>query len=320
MVVWLGQHAGPGKRPGDLALIAFGEGLPVPEATVRKVFAEAVRIPSPDDIPPEGSSVNVADANAAKRGRSDPVPARIRRIDAALATVLEDAGTSVADITRAVLAQFGRQAPPAQTEPVTRRDWAHGSTMAAIEGADTVDVRYLGTLGRSLAPLGVPAPTAEDLELGWPGSEQEAERLLTPEGGLAFVPTGSLEEVIRELAWATPLPDLLQAWRIASYMPTWAVDLCDRVEAALAARESAEALSEWTQTMCAPARVLLITALDSAEQSPGKTALDALMLLFQREALRRVLAEIPDAEVENLEQPWAFPPFMSAFMTFRTPE
>src|SRR4051794_1137891 len=47
MVVWLGRHAGPGKRPGDLALMAFGEGLPVPEATVQKAFVEAIKVPSP---------------------------------------------------------------------------------------------------------------------------------------------------------------------------------------------------------------------------------------------------------------------------------
>ncbi|MFF4771895.1 hypothetical protein ACFY05_03460 [Microtetraspora fusca] len=320
MVVWLGQHAGPGKRPGDLALMAFGAGLPVPEATVRKGFAEAAKIPSPDDIPAGGSAVNVADVNAAKRGRNDPVPARIRRIDAALAAVLEDAGTSVADVTQTVLAQFERQAPPAQVEPATRRDWVHGGTMAAIEGAGTLDVGYMGTLARRLAPLGVPAPAAEDLEFGWPGSEQEAERLLTPEGGLAFIPAGSLEEVLRGYAWAAPFPDLLQAWRIAAHLPVWAVDLCDRVEAALATRDSTEALSEWAQTMCGPARGLLVTAVDSAGQNPGKTAFGALTLLFQREALRRLLAQIPEAEVENLKQPWAFPSFMTAFMTARTPE
>ncbi|MEV4477065.1 hypothetical protein [Nonomuraea sp. NPDC049504] len=320
MVVWLGRHAGPGKRPGDLALMAFGEGMPVPEATVRKAFAEAIKVPLADDFPPEHSAEDVAAANAAKRGRSDPVPARIRRIDAAIAAVLKAAGTSVADVTRTVLAQFERQAPPAQVEPATRHDWVHGGTMAALEGAGTLDVGYLGMLARGLAPLGVLEPAAEDLELRWPGSEQAAGRLLTPEDGLAFVPDGSLKEILLRLARETSFPDLRQAWQIAAHLPVWAVDLCDRVEVELATRESTEALSEWAQTMFGPTRGMLVTAFDSAGQSPGKTAVDALMLLFQREALRRLLAEIPDAEVENLEQPWAFPPCMTAFMTASTPE
>ncbi|MEV0584002.1 hypothetical protein [Nonomuraea sp. NPDC050310] len=300
--------------------MAFGEGMPVPGATVRKAFTEAIKVPSPDDFPPGYSAEDVADANAAKRGRNDPVPARIRRIDAAIAAVLEAAGTSIADVTQTVLAQFERQAPLAQVEPATRRDWVHAGTMASIEGADTLDIGYMGMLARGLAPLGVPAPAAEDLELRWPGSEQEAERLLTPEDGLAFVPDGGLKEILRGLARETSFPDLRQAWQIAAHRPVWAVDLCDRVEAELATRESTEALSEWAQTMFGPTRGMLVTAFDSAGQSPGKTAVDALNLLFQREALRRLLAEIPDAEVENLAQPWAFPPFMTAFMTAPTPE
>ncbi|MGV9303849.1 hypothetical protein ACWDLG_10800 [Nonomuraea sp. NPDC003727] len=320
MVLWLGRHAGPGKRPGDLALMAFGEGLPVPEATVRKAFAEAVELPSRDEIPPGGSAVDVADANAAKHGRSDPVQARIRRIDAAFADLLETSGTSIADVTQAVFAEFERETLPAQVEPATRRDWVHGGTMVAIDGAATLDVGHMGMLARGLAPLGVPAPAAEDLELRWLGSEQEVERLLTPEDGLSFVPDGSLTDILLELAQATSLPDLRQAWRIAAHLPVWAVNLCDRVEAALAGRDSAEALSEWAQTMCGPIRGLLVTSVDSAGQSLRKTAIDALILLFQREALRRVLAEIPDAAVENLEQPWAFPAFMTAFMTARIPE
>ncbi|PRX52618.1 hypothetical protein B0I32_13115 [Nonomuraea fuscirosea] len=318
MVVWLGRHAGPGKRPGDLALMAFGEGLPVPEAVVRKAFAEAGKLLSPENVLPGGSAEDVADAYAAKHDRSDPVPARIRRIDAALTALLEAAGVSVDEVTQAVLAQFDRQAPLVQAERVTRRDWVYASTIAAIDGAESLDVGYMGTLARSLAPLGVPAPVAEDLELCWPGSEQEAAQLLTPENGLAFLPAGSLNEIFLQLAEATSLPDLLQAWQIAAHLPVWAVDLCDRVEAALAARNSVETLNEWIQTMFGPTRGLLVTAARNAGQSPRKTAIDALILLFQREALRRVLAAVPDAEVQNLEQPWVFPTFMTDFMMTST--
>jgi len=45
LVVWLAEHARPGMRPRDLALVAFGSGLSVPEAGVRAAFADVV-----DDI------------------------------------------------------------------------------------------------------------------------------------------------------------------------------------------------------------------------------------------------------------------------------
>ncbi|MEU6793129.1 hypothetical protein ABZ907_15645 [Nonomuraea wenchangensis] len=314
LVVWLGQHAGPGIRPGDLALQAFGEGLPVPEATVRNPFAAACKLPTAQDSPPGGTAEDVADANAVKCRRKDLLPSRIRSIDSAIATALESAGTSAADVAQAILAPFGRPNPPTQ-EAWTRRDWVYSATLAAIEGADSVNIAQMGAMARSLAPAGIPAPAAEDLEFRWPGSEQEAEQLLTPDGGLAFLPDGSMTQVLLELAAETPLSDLREAWDIAVHLPVWAVGLCDRVETALITREFTEALTEWVSTMSGPARLRLVAAIDSVGQSPQKTAFDALVLLFERQALQAVLAQIPEAEVDNLTQPWMYPSFMVSFMT-----
>src|SRR6266508_2186368 len=41
LVVWLAEQARPGRRPGDLALGAFGAGMAVPEAAVRAAFVAA---------------------------------------------------------------------------------------------------------------------------------------------------------------------------------------------------------------------------------------------------------------------------------------
>ena len=57
LVVWLARNVRPGRRPGDLALMAFAAGHPVPEVTVRAAFTAAVdgiRLPgwksSPDPL------------------------------------------------------------------------------------------------------------------------------------------------------------------------------------------------------------------------------------------------------------------------------
>ncbi|MEU1273200.1 hypothetical protein [Streptomyces sp. NPDC005799] len=42
MVLWLARNAKPGGQPDDLALRAFADGMPVPEAAVRAAFRAAV--------------------------------------------------------------------------------------------------------------------------------------------------------------------------------------------------------------------------------------------------------------------------------------
>jgi hypothetical protein len=87
LVAWLAANARPGRRPADLALLAFAEGLPVPEDTVRSAFAAAVtRIRLPVEAALAGAAPeDIAEAAAADGLRFTMVPARIRRIDHALA-------------------------------------------------------------------------------------------------------------------------------------------------------------------------------------------------------------------------------------------
>ncbi|MFJ9714021.1 hypothetical protein [Streptomyces sp. NPDC101234] len=96
LVVALARLAGHGKRPTDLALLMFAEGIPVPEATVRAAFRAAV---GNDALPGEdGASTGGRDpgerldqiANRlADRGQVlTLVPARARHIDERIARAL----------------------------------------------------------------------------------------------------------------------------------------------------------------------------------------------------------------------------------------
>jgi hypothetical protein len=88
LVVWLAGSAGPGRRPRDLALLAFAADLAVPENTVRMSFAGAIagiRLTVEAGMPPGATPDDVADAAVAAGQRVTMVPARIRRIDRDLA-------------------------------------------------------------------------------------------------------------------------------------------------------------------------------------------------------------------------------------------
>jgi len=88
LVIWLAANARPGRRPGDLALLAFAAGLAVPEGTVRASFAAAatgVRLPVEASMPAGAAPEDVADAAVAAGQRFTIVPARMRHIDRALA-------------------------------------------------------------------------------------------------------------------------------------------------------------------------------------------------------------------------------------------
>lgn len=123
LVVWLARHAVPGRRPHDLALEAFGDGLPVPIGTVRAAWRAAVRravvpsehhAPAPAEAGERGEwAWDVAERAASGSGTSATViPRRMCRIDERIAA----AGVSW---NAPELAQFDRG--PASPEPVTAR-------------------------------------------------------------------------------------------------------------------------------------------------------------------------------------------------------
>ncbi|MFD5420934.1 hypothetical protein ACFWJT_23275 [Streptomyces sp. NPDC127069] len=97
LVLGLARHGGRGRRPHDVALLLFGEGLPVPEQTVRAAFTAAVDtlIVRGDDAPdtdPEERLDALADHIADAGVTVALVPARARRIDEGIARLVRAAG------------------------------------------------------------------------------------------------------------------------------------------------------------------------------------------------------------------------------------
>ncbi|MCQ9130200.1 hypothetical protein [Streptomyces hilarionis] len=93
LAVALGRMSGRGKRPTDLALLLFAEGLPVPEATVRAAFRAAVdtaTLPDEGDGSDDGLDLDERLDSLSHQLRDGGqvvtlVPARARRIDERIA-------------------------------------------------------------------------------------------------------------------------------------------------------------------------------------------------------------------------------------------
>ena len=156
LVVWLTEHARRGRRPGDLALFAFGAGLAVPEATVRAAFADAVnrdRLGVEHDLPHDSDPEDVA-ATVATGVRGTILPARMRRFDEALA----DAGVGWSS------PELAAHDPGRVSEPVTGADWAYTAVHASLSGGSAVDLDTMGAAARAMLPAGAFAPVAAWME------------------------------------------------------------------------------------------------------------------------------------------------------------
>ena len=166
LVTWLAANARPGRRPGDLALLAFAAGMAVPEDTVRVAFARAVasiRLPVEADMPPGAAPEDVADAAVAAGHRFTMVPARIRRIDRGLAR----RGVNWS------LPELAALDPGRSDPPPTGRDWTYTAVQVTLSGGQGIDMGTIGALARTLAPAGGVAPLAGQVEYRWPISRGE---------------------------------------------------------------------------------------------------------------------------------------------------
>lgn len=196
LVVWLAHNARRGRRPADLALIAFGQDLAVPHAAVREAFAgaaSAVRLELEAMMPAGSEPEDVADAAVAAGLTATIVPARVRRIDKALANAgINWGATDVAKLD-----------PNPQPEAATASDWAFTAVKMMLEPG-SVDLASIAGLMRSLMPLGAAAPFAGLMEYRWPGSEADLsdDELLNDDGGMAILPAGTC--AISLAAWLGP--------------------------------------------------------------------------------------------------------------------
>lgn len=308
LVVWLAQHARPGRRPGDLALRAFGAGLAVPESTVRAAFTDAINrvgLAIEPSMPPGSTPEDVADAAVAAGLRATLVPARIRRIDQALAR----AGVNWAARELTSL-DLGFSPTPTST---SGGDWTLAAVQMLLAGGSGIDLSTMGSLARAMHPAGAAAPLAGQMEYG-SSSDGDNGDLFNKDGGLAFLPTGDMRDYLRDLAASTPLDELLAAWRMAAQMPEWATSLCDAVEREVDARTPGTATREWILGSFGPPRMVLTVALRGDKAQPAGTASTTLILTFIRNMIRDLRKILPAGNFDLLKHPVVTPPFLVAFM------
>jgi len=307
LVVWLAGNARPGRRPGDLALLAFAAGLAVPEDTVRASFAAAIggiRLPVETGMPPGTAPEDVADAAVAAGQRFTMVPARIRRIDHDLAR-------------RGVNWSWPELAAidPGRSDP--RPDssyWAYAAVQVMLSGGAGIDMGTIGALARAMAPADGVAPLAGQVEYRWPlspGGERDAAP--DDEDLVALLGDGDLRHQARNLAMTTPAAELRDAFQVAAGMPGWADGTCAAVEREIADGQLGGATREWIASGFGPARLLMAMSLRDRDAGPASTAATGVMLILVRNMIRAVRQLVP-GNFDVLKNPIVAPSFLTDFL------
>ncbi|MGW6574045.1 hypothetical protein ACWGAN_17945 [Streptomyces sp. NPDC054945] len=265
LVLGLARHGGRGKRPHDVALLLFGEGLPVPEQTVRAAFAAAVNtltVPGDDerDTNPEERLDALAEHIADAGPTVTLVPARARRIDEGIARLVRAAGHIWPPAELAAL-----DANPG-TPTATPRDAALAAA-AAITG--TMSLEDIADLLRAMNPTAVANPIASLVETTRKNVPEFADAVLTDDNQLALGPVRDARDRLHHLAATAPLQDLARAWKTAEGVRQWALDLCGRVEEELAASQLGEAAVEWMNGRYAMAGLAVLSTLKERDRPPA---------------------------------------------------
>ncbi|MFE5923187.1 hypothetical protein [Streptomyces sp. NPDC056468] len=302
LVLGLARLAGPGKRPGNRALLLFADGLRVPEASVRAAFRASVdadRLPDEDEVPSDELDLDerldrlsnqVADSDQ----RVTLVPARARRIDERIARTLGGPPAELSELD-------------CNTDPP--RLTALDATMTALAATlgGSVPLQDIGALLRAMSP-GMPAhPFASLVETTRGDVPEAASRVLADDDSLAFLPEGDPRDVLRKLADTAPLEDLAAAWRTAIEVREWALDLCQRVEDELDAGQLGEAVTEWLRGRLFLSGLSVIATL-SERWTLSRNAFSALMWLFQCQAFVNLESELPGCQWQLLQIPGLAPP------------
>jgi hypothetical protein len=307
LVVWLAANARPGRRPGDLALLAFAEGLAVPEDTVRAAFADAVasiRLPI-EAAMPGAAPEDVAAAAVAAGQRVQMVPARIRRIDHALARRGIDWSWP----------ELARLDPGRSDSPPDSSYWVYTAVQVMLSGGAGLDMGTIGSLARAMAPVGGVAPIAGQVEYRWPISPgEERDNAPGDEDLLALLGTGDLRDHGRALAMTTPAAELQDAYQVAAAMTAWADSACAAVEREIAAGQPGDAVTQWVTTALGPTRLMMTVALRDRDAGPASTAVTAVILILIRNMLRAVRQLMPEGNFDILRNPMIAPPFLADFL------
>ncbi|MEV4347644.1 hypothetical protein AB0J83_24580 [Actinoplanes sp. NPDC049596] len=311
LVVWLSAHARPGRRPENLALQAFGAGLPIPEPTVRRAWLTAATDLQQDVfLGPNGDGDRsawigeVADELAGKHGgKIVLLPRRLRDIDARIAA-------SGISFTMPELAAFDKG--PTETEPYTTRDFLTTAVSAVLGGTSEFVDADLAAVSRALAPPGAAVPVASMLEYpdGGPALAD-----INDGSGLNLLPAGDARDELTRIVTDASLAQLRSAWQAVDEMHRWAASLCDTVEAELDAMAAGDppaecpGLMQWFYGVAFGLnRLLLRQALLEPAPPPKAQASTAVMLLFLATGVSRLRVLVPDGQFELL--PVLLPPFL----------
>lgn len=310
LVTWLAAHVRPGRRPGDLALLAFSDGLAVPETTVRDAFIGAiagVQVPGEADVPPGAAPDDVVDAAVAAGRLFTLVPARVKRIDRNLAR-------QGLDWSPPAFAQLD----PGQHDPrLAGSDWVHIAVETTLTGGKGIDMGTIGSLARSLLPAGAAAPLVGQIEYRWPISRGTEPSGLPDEDDVlgALLAGGDLRAQARDLAMGTPMAELQDALRLAAALPRWADDTCIAAEREIAAATLGDGAKEWVMNSFGLGRLFLIMALKDQYSGPSGLAITALVLTFMRRKLSGLRQLLPAENFDVLNSPLIAPSFLVSFLT-----
>ncbi|MEV4741620.1 hypothetical protein [Streptomyces sp. NPDC049555] len=309
LVVALARCGGRGKRPADLALLLFGDGLPVPEVTVRAAFRAAVdTVVIPDDETDSGDGADLdvrldhLAAHLADTGQAVTlVPARARRIDERITRALGG--------PPAGLAELDKNAAPT---PLTPQDAALTAVTATL--GSSVTLQEVGDLLRAMSPAMPAHPIASLVEATQEDIPDAAAKVLTDDGSLTVIPDGDVRDLLRTVADSASLHDLAAGWKTALRVREWALDLCERVEAELNAGELGEAVTEWLHGRLLLSGLSVLEVLRDRRWSPSKGALSTLGFLLQRTMLATIGTLVPGCQWHVLEMPGVLPPPVRDFL------
>jgi hypothetical protein len=313
LLVWMARHARPGRRPYDLALLSFGEGLDIPEPTVRAAFTSGVdrlRL-SAEDLVPQDSlddpvewATKVAEHAVASATAPTLIPARVRRIDRAF----QAAGATWAPPE---VAEFDPDRSDAQAATVD--ELLYMSVNAMLVGGQAFSAESVAQGARAMLPPGAASPFAH--MIAHPEEGEPVPDGLMDEAGSLLVVTGDARDLMRTVVAETTTVELRTAWACAGAQREWARGLCDSVEAELAEAAPWRTCLEWAQgVFLVMPRLLLLNALRGSRWSPTDHAMAAVDLLLMRHLLRSTQALAPDASWELLRQAPLFPQFFHVLL------
>jgi len=288
-------------------LQAFGDGLPIPELTVRAAWRSSMQrvvLRGEHDGPPLAGGEDRADWawNVAELAAADAAPVllprRMRRIDERISAV----GISWAP---SELSRYDRG--PACQDPITARDFATFAVAAVLAGGPELAGPALAPHLRAMLPPGAVSPVASWLE--YPDGPGRDPAEINDGAGLSLLPTGDMREDLLRVIDEADLGQLRAAWRSEADMREWSLARCVAVEAELDAGDLGDATLAWLMdSVLGLPRMLVRQVLRDGQPSISTRLSSAVVLLWIGVGVHRLRQLVPDGHNELL--PILLPPFL----------